>query len=116
MSGDRSLPPARQRPVPEGPADVTPLFGLRLRVAQLELRLPTEDEVLALAHLAEQGVHPPDEMPFFVPWTDEIGRPGFVEGFVEFHRERRAAWEPDAWELCSASGTGASSSAARAPC
>jgi RimJ/RimL family protein N-acetyltransferase len=79
--------------------DITPLFGLRLRAAQLELRLPTEHELVELAHLAEQGVHPPDEMPFFVAWTDEIGEPGFVDGFVEFHRERRAAWEPDAWEL-----------------
>jgi RimJ/RimL family protein N-acetyltransferase len=44
-------------------------------------------------------VHPREEMPFFVPWTDEIGKPGFVDGFVRFHLERRAEWRPDAWEL-----------------
>jgi RimJ/RimL family protein N-acetyltransferase len=38
-------------------------------------------------------------MPFFVPWTDAIGEPGFVEGFVAFHRQQRDEWQPERWHL-----------------
>jgi RimJ/RimL family protein N-acetyltransferase len=38
-------------------------------------------------------------MPFFVPWTDGIGKPGFVDGFVDFHLTQREEWRPDDWHL-----------------
>lgn len=38
-----------------------PLFGLTLRTARLELRLPTESEIGELARVAARGVHPPEE-------------------------------------------------------
>jgi RimJ/RimL family protein N-acetyltransferase len=38
-------------------------------------------------------------MPFFTPWTDAIGTPGFVDGFIAFHREQQEQWRPDAWHL-----------------
>jgi RimJ/RimL family protein N-acetyltransferase len=79
--------------------DFSPLFGLRLRTQRLELRLPTDDELVELAHLAEQGVHPPDEMPFQVAWTDAIGSPGFVEGFAAYHLGMRRDWRSDKWGL-----------------
>jgi RimJ/RimL family protein N-acetyltransferase len=79
--------------------DLSPLYGLRLRTPRLELRLPDDDEIVALAHVAEQGVHPPEEMPFFVAWTDRIGEPDFVDGFVAFHRLQREEWRPDRWHL-----------------
>ena len=63
------------------------------------MRLPTDDELVELAHLAEQGVHPREEMPFFVAWTDGIGKPGFVDDFVGFHREARATLSPEYWHL-----------------
>jgi RimJ/RimL family protein N-acetyltransferase len=72
---------------------------LRLRTARLELRLPTEEELVELAHVAERGIHPADFMPFRVPWTRGIGTPGFVESFLEFHRALRRDWRPDAWYL-----------------
>ena len=49
--------------------------------------------------MAEQGVHPPDEMPFFTAWTDGIGKPGFVDGFVDFHLTLRKEWQPGKWQL-----------------
>ncbi len=55
--------------------------------------MPTEDELVELAHLAAQGIHPPEEMPFEVAWTDELT----VEGFLEHHLELRADWSPRAW-------------------
>jgi RimJ/RimL family protein N-acetyltransferase len=38
-------------------------------------------------------------MPFFTPWTDAIGEPGFVDGFVAFHRLARDEWRTDHWHL-----------------
>jgi RimJ/RimL family protein N-acetyltransferase len=80
-------------------SDLSPLFGLRLRTTRLELRLPTEEEVLQLAEVAERGVHPPDEMPFLVPWTDGIGSPSFREDFLRYHLDIRERWRPDEWNL-----------------
>ncbi len=85
----------RQRPA----IDVSALSPLRLRTARLELRLPTEDELVELAQLAEQGVHPPEAMPFFVAWTDGVGKPGFVDDFVAFHLTQRETWRPERWHL-----------------
>ena len=79
--------------------DLTPLYGLRLRTDRLELRWPDEDELVELARLAEGGIHHPREMPFVVPWTDEIGRPGFVDGFVAYHLGVRERWSTRDWQL-----------------
>jgi RimJ/RimL family protein N-acetyltransferase len=79
--------------------DLAPLFDLRLRTPRLELRLPTEDEIVELAHLAEQGVHPPDFMPFAVAWTDGIGTPSFLDDFATYHRGVRESWRPEEWRL-----------------
>lgn len=79
--------------------DVAPLYALRLRTPRLELRLGDREELENLARVAEAGIHPPGEMPFFVPWTDAIGEPGFVEGFVAFHEQALAHWVPDRWTL-----------------
>jgi RimJ/RimL family protein N-acetyltransferase len=80
-------------------ADVTPLYALRLATPRLELRLGSRDELLALGRLAEEGVHPPEEMPFAVAWTDRVGEPDFLDGFVEFHESALAAWQPVRWTL-----------------
>ena len=78
---------------------IEPLFRLRLRTERLELRLPTEAELQEFAALAEQGVHPPEEMPFRFAWTDAIGTPEFRDGFIEFHRGARRTWAPESWNL-----------------
>jgi RimJ/RimL family protein N-acetyltransferase len=76
--------------------DIASLFGLRLRTPRLELRLPTRPELDELRDLARAGVHPPEEMPFAVAWTDEPYSDAWV---VSFHEQQRAAWRPDAWDL-----------------
>lgn len=76
-----------------------PLRAIRLRTPRLELRLPNEAELLELAEVARGGIHPPERMPFYVPWTDAAGEPGFVEAFLAHHRERLEAWSPDGWSL-----------------
>lgn len=79
--------------------DSSPLRGLRLRTPRLELRLGTRDELIELGRLAERGIHPPETMPFSVPWTDGVGEPGFLEDFVAYHEGKLAEWSPDAWAL-----------------
>jgi RimJ/RimL family protein N-acetyltransferase len=75
-----------------------PLFDLRLRTGNLELRLPTDDDILALFAVAKAGIHPATEMPFGVPWTD-LPSPEFERGFARFYWSQRANWQPNAWTL-----------------
>lgn len=71
------------------------LWDIRVHTPRLELRLPTEDELVALFRVAEGGIHPPEEMPFLVPWTDDLR----LEAFLEFHQGTSAAWRPEKWSL-----------------
>ncbi len=75
--------------------NVEPLWEIRLRTPRLELRLPTEDELVELFRVAEGGIHPPEEMPFYVPWTDDLR----LDAFLEFHRDSWSTWRPDKWTL-----------------
>lgn len=75
-----------------------PLFGLRLETERLELRLPTDEELAALVDAALDGVHPPDVMPFTIPWTRRP-RPDFERGILQYHWRHRADWTPNSWRL-----------------
>jgi RimJ/RimL family protein N-acetyltransferase len=75
-----------------------PLFDLRIRTARLELRAPTDEDLMSLAALAALGVHDPAEMPFIVPWTD-LRSPEFERSFLRFYWGTRASWSPDDWHL-----------------
>jgi RimJ/RimL family protein N-acetyltransferase len=79
--------------------DVPALYELRLRTPRLELRLGSHEELVELGRLAERGVHPPEEMPFAIAWTDRIGEPDFLEGFLEFHEGALTRWSPGDWML-----------------
>jgi RimJ/RimL family protein N-acetyltransferase len=75
-----------------------PLYDLRLRTSDLELRPPTEDELVALCSVAKAGIHDPTVMPFLVPWTDKPS-PRFEREFMQHHWSVRAAWSPERWSL-----------------
>jgi RimJ/RimL family protein N-acetyltransferase len=79
--------------------DIAALYGLRLRTPLLELRLGSHGELVELGRLAEQGVHPPEEMPFAIAWSDRIGEPGFLEEFVAWHEQHLTDWSPESWCL-----------------
>lgn len=75
-----------------------PLRDLVLRTPRLELR-PDDDEGLhELVEEAYLGVHPPDEMPFLMPWTDAdplyMGR-----GILQHFWSERAALAPSTWSV-----------------
>ena len=75
-----------------------PLFGLRIRSERIELRLPRDDEILALIDVAKAGIHRPEEMPFGVAWS-VVPSPEFERGFVQHHWLMRATWAPEDWNL-----------------
>lgn len=54
-----------------------PLFDLVIRTPRLECRYLTPDLILEVVELAATGIHPPEQMPFGVPWTD--APPGELE-------------------------------------
>jgi RimJ/RimL family protein N-acetyltransferase len=56
---------------PSGLRDLWPLYDLRLTIGDLVLRYPTEAELPAFAAIVDAGIHPPEDMPFGIAWTDE---------------------------------------------
>lgn len=78
--------------------DLWPQYGLLISTPRLELRLPREEEIAALALLAAKGVHPPDERPFLTPWTE--GSPEDRAQYVlQWHWSDLGEWNVAAWGL-----------------
>ncbi len=78
--------------------DHWPLMGLSLATPDLELRLPTGEELALLADVAAEGIHAADFMPFIVPWT--AGTPAEVaRSVIQNYWRRCGEWQPDAWVL-----------------
>lgn len=75
-----------------------PLFDLRVRTPRLELRPPTDEDLLAVADLAAHGVHDPEMMPFSTPWTDAPS-PDLERGALQWNWRQRAEWARDNWAL-----------------
>jgi RimJ/RimL family protein N-acetyltransferase len=73
-----------------------PLFQLRLTTPDLVLRLPTLDDLDALAELAAEGIHEPDAMPFASPWTDKEPEVR-ARATAQFHWNSWASWKPENW-------------------
>jgi RimJ/RimL family protein N-acetyltransferase len=78
-----------------------PLFDLRIRTSRVEIRLPTDDDLVALAHLAKRGVHEPTSMPFLKAWTDEPS-PYMERGLLQWGWRHRAQWAADKWSFSGA--------------
>jgi len=79
-------------------ATIWPFAALRVRTPTLELRYPDDDDLVALAHLAAEGIHDPGTMPFFVPWT-RVDSPDLERGVLQFTWGRRASLTRDDWSL-----------------
>ena len=78
--------------------DVWPLAGLRIQVAELELRPPDDAELADLAALAGRGVHPPGERPFLTPWTDGTADDR-AHNLLRSCWDAAASWHPTDWRL-----------------
>ncbi len=75
-----------------------PLFELRLTTPRLELRLPTDDDLIALADVARNGVVDEGRTVFMVPWH-ELPSPAFERQFLLRYWSVRGNWSPAAWNL-----------------
>jgi RimJ/RimL family protein N-acetyltransferase len=75
-----------------------PLRNLVLRTQRLELR-PDDDSGLSdLIEVARAGVHPPEYMPFSVPWTDVPDAELGIRN-LQYYWSERAKMRPDDWHL-----------------
>jgi RimJ/RimL family protein N-acetyltransferase len=84
--------------MPGMPHPLWPLYDLRLRTVDLELRLPAEDELPAFMAVADAGIHPPDEMPFGIAWTDQPS-PARERASYQWWMSTRSAWTASDWVL-----------------
>lgn len=79
-------------------ADLWPTYAIRIQTPRLTLRLPDESELAALAEVAANGLHAPDERPFLTPWTE-----GKLEDRARFVLQGfwggLSAWTPTSWTL-----------------
>ncbi len=79
-------------------ATVFPPFGLRIEAGPLVLRPLTDDVLPELVDLALGGIHDPQLMPFYVPWTD-APPDRLPRLFTQYHWGLRSAWAPERWAL-----------------
>ncbi len=79
-------------------SDPWPLRHLVLRTPRLTLRPDDDEGLYELAALALRGVHPPEEMPFLHPWTDQAPD-DLVRGTVQYHWAARSRLTPSDWNV-----------------
>jgi RimJ/RimL family protein N-acetyltransferase len=75
-----------------------PLYGLQVRSGPIELRLPDDDDLAALAAVVRAGVHDPAVMPFNVAWSDAEPDQR-ARNVLQYQWRCRAEWTPTNWEL-----------------
>jgi RimJ/RimL family protein N-acetyltransferase len=75
-----------------------PLFDLRIRTPRLEMRLPTDDDLLELARAAQSGIVDRGRTVFMVPWH-ELPSPAFERQFLLHCWQTRGSWSPKRWNL-----------------
>jgi RimJ/RimL family protein N-acetyltransferase len=78
-----------------------PLFDLRIKTPRVEIRLATDDDLVALARLAIKGVHDPASMPFVLAWTDAPS-PELERGLLQWGWRHRASWKANNWSFSGA--------------
>lgn len=79
-------------------SDHWPLSRLRVRIDGLELRLPNEAELAALADVAAAGIDPPGIRTYLNPWTD-LPPEQRARTVIQRHWRRCGAWTPQDWSL-----------------
>jgi RimJ/RimL family protein N-acetyltransferase len=74
--------------------DLFPPLGLRVVAGPLELRGLTDDLILELCGVAEAGIHDPDAMPFYFPWsTAPAGQ--LSRNTAAYHWGKRSTFTPE---------------------
>lgn len=81
-----------------GTLDPWPLRHLVLRSPRLTLRPDDDEGVHELVALALRGVHPTEQMPFGVAWTDQPPDE-LARGALRHHWEARSQLTPTCWRI-----------------
>jgi RimJ/RimL family protein N-acetyltransferase len=79
-------------------ATALPLLGLRIAAGPVELRGMTDDLLGPVADLPIKGVHDPDFMPFFVPWSIAPAE-DMPRNMAQFHWGQRASFSVEKWGM-----------------
>lgn len=77
-------------------AAALPLLGLRITAGPVELRGVTDDLIVPLAELASTGIHDPDLMPFYTPWS-LASAAEMPRTMGQFHWGQRAGFSVTKW-------------------
>jgi RimJ/RimL family protein N-acetyltransferase len=79
---------------------VWPLYGLRIHTPLIDLRLPTLDDLAALAAVGADGIYEPGDRHAFqvAGWTNQPS-PGFERSLAQYHWRALAEWDPWRWEF-----------------
>jgi RimJ/RimL family protein N-acetyltransferase len=75
-----------------------PFFDLSVSTPRVTLRYPDDDDLASIADLAAEGIHEPDAMPFYEPWTRATS-PELEREVLQHTWSRRASLSPASWEL-----------------
>lgn len=79
-------------------AERWPLFGLRIRVGAVEMRLPTDADLPLLAAVAAAGIQKPGARTFLTPWTD-LPPAERARWVMQSQWTSRGEWTPESWYL-----------------
>ena len=77
---------------------IWPLFDLQIQSPRLTLRYPSDDDLALVAEAATTGIHDPDTMPFYTPWS-RAEPPALQHSVVQFAWSCRATLTPTNWHL-----------------
>ncbi len=77
---------------------IWPLYGLALMTPRLELRLPTETDLVDLAAVLRDGIQEPGNPPFHEAWLYEPS-PQVERGLLRSFFGSLATWNADDWNL-----------------
>lgn len=77
---------------------IFPPLGLRVTCGPLELRGIGDAEMLALLEVVQGGIHAPERMPFYFPWTD-ASADDLPLNYLQWWSRTMATWTREAWSL-----------------
>lgn len=78
--------------------DLWPFFDLRIECPQVTLRYPNDDDLALVARAATTGIHEPEAMPFYVPWS-RAEPPMLQRNLLQFAWTCRGSLSPTSWHL-----------------
>ena len=78
--------------------EIWPPYGVRITEGDLVLTVIDDGDVPGLVEIALAGIHPPGEMPFAMPWTDDDPA-ALPANNVRYYSSVRAGFTPARFDL-----------------